>query len=172
MKIEQEISTWEKKLNQKLVDSFTIAFIRDQSVRRDNFDLYLLKLNDRKNGNLIKWTIENYGYPSIQKIGIFKRDDTIMPMLTFLSHLAESDYFPYLEETLLQYVKSGDCLPRDYATLIDRNKLKNNLVPIYAEYQGHDEIRDSIKVNMARKSIGLPGLIHRRQITKDFFKKK
>lgn len=95
-----------------------------------------------------------------------------MPMGNLLLHLSDSEiYFPYLKETLLHYVKSGECLPRDYATLIDRNNLNNNLIPKYAEYQGHDDIRDSIKVNAARKSIGLPGLIHRRQITNDFFKK-
>lgn len=106
-------------------------------------------------------------------MGLWGNSEVFLPMSNLLLHLSgDGVYYTYLKETLLQYVKSSDCPPHDYAGMIDRNNLNNNLAPTYAEYQAHGDIKDSIKVDVARKSIGLPRLIHRRQIAKDFFKKE
>lgn len=171
LQLESEVLNWKKGLNKKLIDSFSVAFIRDQAYRGNNYNEYLFKLNDKKNAALLKWTIENYGYPSLQKMGLWGNSEVFMPMDNLLLHLSDDDvYFPYLKEILLQYVKSGDCPPHGYAGMIDRHNLNNNLTPTYAEYQAHGDIKDSVKVDAARKSIGLPSLIHRRQINKDFQK--
>jgi hypothetical protein len=44
------------------------------------------------------WTIENYGYPSPQKIGITGNDGVFMPMLTFYeSYSNVPEYYPILK---------------------------------------------------------------------------
>ena len=153
------------------MDSFSVAFVCDQAFLGDNFYSNLIMLNDRKNAYLLKWTTKNYGYPWLQQIVAFGNEEVFMPVGNLLLHLSDYEDFIYVNETLLEYVKSGDWTPEDYAGMIDRNNLNNNLAPTYTVYQGHDDIRDSVKVDAARKSIGLPGFIHLRQFTKDFFKK-
>ena len=93
------IKNWNKNLNKTLIDSFKIALKRDQEERPTN--LKLVKKNVDKNARLLIWTFENYGFPSSDKIGWF-------PMLTFLTHMIESDKYPYFEKKLLEYVKSGE----------------------------------------------------------------
>lgn len=46
----------------------------------------------------MKWIFENYGYPSLQKIGS-------SPLLTLFSHFSASDEYPYFENKLKEYVK-------------------------------------------------------------------
>jgi hypothetical protein len=92
--------------------------------------------NDRINAKLLKWTIENYGYPSPQKIGLIGNNGVFMPMMTFLSHIGGDvpEYYPYFKKALLKYVKSGECSPREYATMIDRHEHENKREIIYGEY--------------------------------------
>lgn len=62
-----------KRLNQKLVDSFTVAFKRDQDSRIDSNYADINK-NDKKNAELLRWMFENYGFPDLQKIGLWNGD--------------------------------------------------------------------------------------------------
>lgn len=167
--VKEKVAQWKKSLNKKLVDSFTILFIRDQEKGRS--DVSLMKINDKRNAELLKWTFENYGYPSIQRIGLWGNKEILLPMSSLLSHMSFSEYYPYFEKKILEYVKSGDCPPHDYATMVDRHYLQvlKKDIP-YGVYRGHDDIQDSTKINYNRRSIGLPGLKHTRAITKDFFK--
>lgn len=169
IEVKQEIAQWKKGLNKKMMDSFTILFIRDQE--KDRSDSDLVKINDKKNAELFKWILENEGYPSVQKIGLWGNKGVFMPMSAFLSHMSFSDSYPYFEKKLLEYVKTGDCPPHDYANMVDRHYLqvlKKDI--LYGVYIGHNNIQDSIKINSNRKSIGLPSLKHTRAITIDFFK--
>jgi hypothetical protein len=56
-----------------------------------------------------KWTIENYGYPSTQKIGVWN-DGVFMPMLTFMSHMVVMFQNPYFKNVLL-VCEIGECSP-------------------------------------------------------------
>lgn len=152
------IKNWKRNLNKTLIDSFKIAFERDQEERPTN--LNLVKNNVEKNANLLMWTFEKYGFPSTEKIGW-------TPMLTLLTHMIESNKYPYFEKKILEYVKSGECPPRDYAMMIDYNSLfieKQNKT-IYG-FNG-SEIIDSTIINKNRKIIGLPSLLHSYKIRKD-----
>ncbi|WP_309762523.1 MULTISPECIES: hypothetical protein [unclassified Chryseobacterium] len=164
-----EIVEWRRdKLNRTLIDSFSVAFMRDREDRRS--DNELTDKNDRKNAELLKWTFENYGYPSLQKIGIIGNNDVFMPMLTLFSHMSRSEYYPYFKTKLLEYVKSGDCLPRDYATMVDRHRLYISKEEIlYGCYIDGTTQLDTLKINRNRKTIGLPSLKHSAKIRKDFF---
>lgn len=155
LSVENKIANSKNKMNKRLIDSFSIAFVRDQKEGRSD-SLTMVK-NDRKNARLLKWTIENYGYPSPQKIGVIGNDSVFMPMRTFLSHMSSvPEYYPYFKDKLLDYVKSGECSPQEYATMIDRNERDNNRELLYDQYFG--DFSDTVQVNRNRKSIGLKSL--------------
>ena len=153
LSVERKIATSKNNLNKRLIDSFSVAFVRDQQLGRLG-SLNTVK-NDRINARLLKWTIENYGYPSPQKIGIFGNDGVFMPMLTFVSHIGGDvpEYYPYFKKALLKYVKSGECSPNEYGTMIDRHEHLNKREIIYGEYLFN--FSDLKKVNRKRRSIGL-----------------
>lgn len=169
--IDQKVAQWKKKLNQKLVDSFTVAFKRDQDSRKNSNNEEMFK-SDRKNAELLKWMFEKEGFPSLQKIGLWN-GDFFMPSGPLLLHMADYDeYHQYFRTKILEYVKSGECPPRDYAAMIDRYYLHviKKDIP-YGVYQGYEKIKDTVQVNRNRKSIGLPSFKHNQAITRDFFKK-
>ncbi|MBP1165618.1 MULTISPECIES: hypothetical protein [unclassified Chryseobacterium] len=168
--VKQRIADWKKGLNKILVDSFSIAFTRDQAEGRRNFQL--MKKNDRINAQLLKWTFENYGYPSVQKIGLIGNDGVFMPMHPLFSHMAGEKEYPYFKAKMLEYIKSGDCIPKDYANMVDRHNLQISKEGIlYGMYLTYDAIVDTIKANQERKKIGIPSIQHSSKITKDYFKK-
>ncbi|WP_394674579.1 hypothetical protein [uncultured Chryseobacterium sp.] len=165
--VKNEVAKWKRNLNRTLIDSFSIAFIRDQQDHRNNVEL--MELNDNKNAKLLKWTFENYGYPSLQKIGLIGNNDVFMPMLTLFSLMSGSEYYPYFKTKLLEYVKSGDCLPRDYATMVDRHHLQFSKEEIlYGYYIGNSTHLDTLKINRNRKMLGLPSMQHSARIRQDF----
>ncbi|UKB84600.1 hypothetical protein LF887_02800 [Chryseobacterium sp. MEBOG06] len=161
--VQQKIKDWKSKLNKQLIDSFQVAFKRDQQGRP--FDTALTRKNVEKNARLFKWTFENFGFPSKDKIGSG-------PMLTLVSHMAESKaLYPYLQTKILEYVKSGDCPPLDYSMMVDAH----NFIPGQGTYYGMGRSFlkkiDSSTIDKQRKSLGLPTLKHTTIITKDFLKK-
>ncbi|MEG0928549.1 hypothetical protein [Chryseobacterium sp.] len=168
--VKQKISDWKKGLNKRLVDSFTVAFIRDQAEGR-KIPQIMVK-NDKINAQLLKWTFENYGYPSMQKIGLIGNHNVFMPLHPLFSHMIDSEEYTYLKAKMLEYIKSGDCVPRDYANMVDRHSLQvSKEGMVYGIYPSYDAVIDTIKVNRNRKSIGLPSFKHASKITKDFLKK-
>ncbi len=168
--VRKRIANWKKGLNRRLVDSFSVAFVRDQAENRENFQL--MEKNDRINAQLLKWTFENYGYPSVQKIGLIGNDGIFMPMHPLFSHMVDEKEYPYLKAKMLEYIKSGDCIPKDYANMVDRHNLQiSKEGTLYGIYLSYDAIVDTIKANQERKKIGIPSIKHSSKITKDYFKK-
>lgn len=168
--MEQEILEWKKRHNKKLIDSFSIAFKRDQDSRKNNLDIIK---NDKKNAEMLKWMFESEGFPSIQKIGLWN-NDLFIPVGPLLLHMADyGEYHQYFKTKILEYVKSGECPPRDYAAMMDRYSLYvlKKEAP-YGVYIRHEKIKDSIMVNRNRKSIGLPSLNHAQFIIKEKSKQK
>lgn len=166
LEVEERIAEWKKGLNKRLIDSFSIASLRDQEKHRR--DLVLQKKNDEKNEQLLLWTFTNYGYPSLQKIGVWGNNNTFMSMGTLLNHAADSKRYPYFKEKILDYVKSGECPPEDYAEMVDKHSLVTR-VPEYGTFS-NVPITDSIKVNKNRKNIGMPSLKHSKKIHDEYFK--
>jgi hypothetical protein len=157
IEVKQRIADWKKGLNKRLVDSFSIAFVRDQAEGRKNPQL--MEKNDRINEKLLKWTFENYGYPSMQKIGLIGNDGVFMPMHPLFSHMIDSKEYSYFKAKMLEYVKSGDCIPKDYANMVDRHDLQISKKEMpYGSYPNYTSIIDTVKVNRNRKNIGLPAL--------------
>jgi hypothetical protein len=77
-----------------------------------------------------------------------------------MSHIGGNvpEYYPYLKKTLLKYVKSGECSPSEYATMIDRYEYVNKREIIYGEYFWN--FSDIKKINRKRRSLGLKSLTH------------
>jgi hypothetical protein len=163
LRIEREVNNWKTNLNKVLIDSFKIALERDQQGR--HYDLPLVKKNVNKNASFLIWTFENYGFPTVDKIGWF-------PTPTFLSHMIESEKYKYFKEKIPEYIKKGECSPRDYAMLVDYGlQIIDKKEYTYYGVNGK-EIIDSTLVNRNRKSIGLPSLKHKAKIWKDLEPKK
>lgn len=159
--VEQKITEWKQGQDKKLVDSFRIALIRDQEGRP--LDTALTRKNLEKNANLLIWTFKNHGFPTPQKIGWF-------PMPTFISHMVESKKnYPFIKEKLLEYLKSGDFSPRDYARMVDTYLGSHNQITLYGFNM--IPVKDSVQINRNRKSLGIPSMKHSAQIRKDFYKK-
>ncbi|REC46743.1 hypothetical protein [Chryseobacterium pennipullorum] len=165
--MEREVAKWKKSLNKKMVDSFTVAFKRDQDSRKDsNHDNMIV--NDKKNAEMLKRMFENEGFPGLQKIGLYN-GDFFMPSGPLLLHLANyPEYHDYFKTKLLEYVKSGELPPRDYAAMMDRYNLQVlKTEPPYAIYTGSSTIKDSTIIDRNRKSIGLPRMKHSQAIIKE-----
>lgn len=159
--VEQKITEWEMGLDKKLVDSFRIGLIRDQKGRPE--DTALVRKNVEKNAQLLMWTFKNYGFPTQQKIGAF-------PMPTFTTHMVESKkHYPYIKEKLLEYVKSGDCPPRDYTRMDDTYLGFHKKITLYGFNML--PVKDSAQTDRNRKSLGIPSMKHSAKIRKDYFKK-
>lgn len=170
IEVKARMQNWKNSREKVLIDSLTTLFIRDQEGGRADVDIMMK--NDNKNALLMKWIFENYGFPSMDKVGIFGNNDVPMHLLTFFSHMAASDYYPYFETEMRKYVSSGHCLPRDYATMVDRHYLQIRKEDIlYGMYIGYDTVIDTTQVNINRKTVGLPTIEHSSRLRKDFFKK-
>lgn len=170
LEVEEKIDIWKKGLNRKLVDSFTVASSRDREKNRSDGKLSLL--NDKKNRQLFIWTFNNYGYPSRQKIGLWGNNDVFMTMDVLLNHIGGSgdESYGYFKEKILEYVKSGDCLPIDYALMIDKKAGTENAESVYGVLNFNGKKGDTVTIDRNRKKIGMPSLKHSKKIRDDFFK--
>lgn len=172
MQVEQKFQQWRKGLNQVLVDSFSVAFIRDQHNRNIK---ETVEMNDKKNAELLVWTLKNYGYPSKQKIGHLGREGQLMSMGTMLNHMAYTKYYEYFKTELLKYVKSGECTPRDYIEMVDKYQYVNNGPTMYGIFMRYNEANlnaaDSARIDKNRAAIGFPRMKTSMKIAKDFFDK-
>ncbi|MBL1223218.1 hypothetical protein JET18_20405 [Chryseobacterium sp. L7] len=169
--VEQKVLQWKKSLNKTLIDSFSIAFKRDQ--HNDRVGPYV-EMNDRKNAELLIWTFKNYGFPSRQKIGLYGNNEQFMYMGTLLNHMAGTKHYEYFKTKLLEYVRSGECTPRDYIEMVDKFQYIHYLHPIYGVYMHYDtnfSTEDSIRINRDRQAVGFPTFKQSSKITKDFQRK-
>lgn len=169
LEVEKEIDIWKKGLNRKLVDSFTVASLRD---RENNRQGKISLLNDKKNRQLLVWTFNNYGYPSLQKMGLWGNNDVFMPMNSLLNHIGGSGEksYDYFQKKILGYVKSGECIPLDYAFMIDKKAGTTNSESVYGVLYFNAKKGDTSTIDRNRKKIGMPSLKHSKKIHDDFFK--
>lgn len=165
---DQKVGEWKKNLNKQLIDSFTVAATRDQIGRPE--DTATVRKNVEKNARLFMWTFKEYGFPSQQKIGMMGNNGRGFFMPTLLTHMNESkNHYAFIKEKLLEYVKSGDLPPHDYALMDDAYMGNKKNITLY----GFNMIivKDSAEANRNRKAIGIPSMKHSSKIRKDFFKK-
>jgi hypothetical protein len=163
IEVKNEINKWKNSLNQTLLDSLSIAMIRDQK-NRSNRDSLIIA--DSKNAVLLKQIFEKNGYPSIYKVGFKGKNNTNINIPTIFLHMAESKDYENLKNKLYQFIKSGECPPNVYSTMVDRHKALFNKRILYGDY-GIIENIDSASLAKNRKALGLPSLQHYRKISRD-----
>lgn len=171
LEMERKFADWKRGLNKQLVDSFSIAFVRDQQHRQSDSVRSFRKFDDDRNADLLLWTFKNYGYPSLQKIGLYGNKEVFMPMDIILNHMAESEHYEYFKARLLDYIKSGECPPRDYIEMIEKHNKLYNKDTEYAIYYPSDYVLDSAKIDRNRKHIGFPGIKQWGKISIESWKK-
>lgn len=168
IEVKQKIADWKKDLNKRLIDSFSVAAVRDQLGRPS--DTTLVRKNEEKNAALLIWTFKKYGFPSIQEIGLVGNNGVAFHIPTLLTHMSESKlHYPYFKTKILEYVKSGDCLPRDYSMLVDSHEFSRKKVSYYGMGRSFQEKIDTVEIDRHRKSIGLPSIKHTEKLKKDYF---
>ena len=172
LEVEQKVSDWKKSLNRQLVDSFSIAFIRDQQNRQHDSLRSKRKGDDEKNTELLMWTFKDYGYPSMQKIGLYGNKEVFMPMGLLLNHMAESKQYDYFKIKLLDYIKSGELPPIDYMEMVDKHNWLFNKETKYGLFSHHYTVLDTAKINLNRKLIGFHGLKNRGKMMREDKKKE
>lgn len=171
--LKNEIEQWKSVLNQELIDSVLIAIKRDLEPKQGYYNKSLAYVNDLKNIKLLKWIFQHYGFPSQNKIGFEKELDLNNFFLNFgCSNIIDNNNnFEYLEKTLLNYVKSGDCPPNYYAQLIDCYFWeKSKRIPYATNIRLIDETVDTVWVDKNRKLIGLPSLHYQNILVNDYIK--
>lgn len=167
IQIEEKVAEWKKSLNKQLVDSFSIAFYRNSSVRTaEIIEKNSISKADKKNAELLLWTFKNFGYPSKQKIGLYGNNDIFMPMDNLLNHMSDTEHYPYFKTKILEYVKSGDCPVTDYLEMVERYTSRHKLE---SEYGMKGDINDTVKINRNRKLVGWPSYKHSNRIIKDYW---
>ncbi|MEI3791426.1 MULTISPECIES: hypothetical protein [Chryseobacterium] len=170
--VEQKVLQWKRGLNKILIDSFSIAFKRDQY--NDRIGPTVVK-DDKKNAELLIWTLKNYGFPSKQKIGLNGNNDQFMPMSILLNHMAGTEHYEYFRTKLLEYVRSGECTPREYIEIVDKYQYIHHLQTVYGIFNHFDApnftVSDSARIDKNRITVGFPTLKYSSKITKDFRKK-
>ncbi|KFF07974.1 hypothetical protein [Chryseobacterium luteum] len=170
--VERKVLQWKKGLNKILIDSFSIAATRDRYNDRVGPTVVI---DDKKNAELLIWTLKNYSFPSKQKIGLYGNNDVPIYMGIILNHMAGSEYYEYFRTKLLEYVKSGECTPRDYIEMIDKYQYIHYLEPVYGIFIHYNfpdfNASDSARIDRNRKAVGFPTLKQSSKITRDFQRK-
>lgn len=171
LEVENRFLKREEKYNKTLIDSFRVAIYRDQSTRKIEYNNET-KIADLKNINLFKWTLQNYGFPSTEKVGSI--DLWYAKSFYYSMFIHFHDYeeeYQFLEKELLKYIKSGECNPYVYAAMVDRHYKTyiDKTKSLYYVYPAaHEEKHiDSIRIDKNRNKIGLPSLKHTRLIPSD-----
>ena len=110
--------------------------------------------------------MENNRFPSEEKVGMRDGSDNSLSIHALILNLFIEDHqFDYLRENLPRFIKSGDFSPYDYAFLVD---LKISGIDQNSSFYGTSgNYTDTVKVNLKRKSIGLPSIFHADLIRKN-----
>lgn len=170
LQVLKKITKREEKFNKVLNDSFELAFYRDQHFRKDGYNV-LTRLNDLKNIELMKWTLKNYGFPSPIRIGPLRKNPYVDVQQALLIHVPPyNEAYHFYKKELLQYVKSGECDPYDYASMVDRHHTTyiDSSKSLYALYNFYElPPYDTLRIDKNRKKIGLRGLKHNSKVPRD-----
>lgn len=148
--IANHITKWDNT-NSVLLDSLRIVFKRFQ--KSENPDVFTK--DDELNEKFLTSTFKKYGYPSSAKITSWYNENEYVPISQLLFRMTLSPNFKSFRDRILEYVKSGDCSPQDYAEMIDKYNSENNLEPSYGFFIKNIPIKDTLAINKNRKLIGI-----------------
>ena len=169
LEVVRRIKLREQKYNKILNHSFQVAYYRDQHFRKDGYD-GLTKINDLKNIQLMKWTLQKYGFPSPEKIGPLKTgyEDIVFVLL---AHVSTYEAYHFYKKELYKYVMSGECNPKHYAMMIDRHiafQMESTKSDYGSKVNSNEPLPyDTLRIDKNRKLLGLMGMKHYSKVPKD-----
>jgi hypothetical protein len=158
-KFESEIDTVYRNLLYKM--NFD-----DQKVRiSGNTDSNEVRIVDFKNDSLLRLNLNRF--PTVQKVGSWKKlnhEDLNgnVSLDVVLIHLsAYENLFEYYDNRFLDYVRKGECLPKTYAHMKDKNNMIYHNESFYHFlFPSIKSMDDNLKkeIDNRRKKTGLPSI--------------
>lgn len=172
-KSKKDIEKWQKQYSSK-IDTFyryqlTTMNLNDQKVRNQkplNWD-EVAKI-DRQNDSILRQMINVISYPNFKNVGSFRKlneDERKVDLgvEVLLNHFTSSEEsFQFYNQILPNLIKKGECLPKDYAHLIDRYYTKNSKDSFFYFITFTHDFKNNpslVKIiNERRKKHGLPSI--------------
>lgn len=172
-KSKKDIEKWQKQYSSK-IDTFyryqlTTMNLNDQKVRNQkplNWD-EVAKI-DKQNDSILRQMINVIGYPNFKNVGSFRKlnedeKKVDLGVEVLLNHFTSSEEsFEFYNQTLPNHIKKGECLPKDYAHLIDRYYTKNSKDSFFYFITFNYDFKNNPSlvrvINERRKKNGLPSI--------------
>lgn len=120
---------------------------RDNIKRQDSLDY--------SNQVRLKEIFEEIGFPNYRLIGNFMVDKSFVDVNAILLHTKDTVRVSYFMPKVLEFVKKGEALPFNYASMYDQYLLYNGKEQYYGSYENPINIPIG-EVNRRRKLIGMP----------------
>lgn len=172
-KSKKDIEKWQKQYSSK-IDTFyryqlTTMNLNDQKVRNQkplNWD-EVAKI-DKQNDSILRQMINVIGYPNFKNVGSFRKlnedeKKVDLGVEVLLNHFTSSEEsFEFYNQILPNHIKKGECLPKDYAHLIDRYYTKNSKDSFFYFITFNYDFKNNPSlvrvINERRKKNGLPSI--------------
>lgn len=131
----------------------------DQQLNMTKFQDSMFRVNDER---LVE-IFEKYAYPNEQVVGNYGIDQIQADPTILLLHTDDSIRINYFIPKIKEFIKNGTCPPRTLGVMYDNLELFNDQPQTHGTYENDsggyaNMLSDISKVNINRKSIGLPTL--------------
>ena len=172
-KSKKNIEKWQKQYSSK-IDTFyryqlTVMNLNDQKVRNQKpINWEEIARVDRQNDSLLRKMINKVGYPNFKNVGSFRKlneseKKVDLGVEVLLNHFtSSSESFKFYNQILPTLIKKGECLPKDYAHLIDRYYTKNSQDSFFYFITFNYDFKNNPSlvrvINERRKKHGLPSI--------------
>jgi len=172
-KSKKDIEKWQKQYNSKIDTSYryqlTIMNLDDQKVRNQKpVNWEGVAKVDKQNDSILRQMINEIGYPNFKNVGSFRKlneseKKVDLGVEVLLNHFTSSEEsFKFYNQILPNLIKKGECLPKDYAHLIDRYHTKNNKDSFFYFITFNYDFKNNSSlvkiINERRKENGLPSI--------------
>lgn len=172
-KSKKDIEKWQKQYSSKIDTSYryqlTTMNLNDQKVRNQKpINWGEVTKIDKQNDSILRQMINKVGYPNFKNVGSFRKLNESerkvdLGVEVLLNHFTSSEEsFEFYNQTLPNHIKKGECLPKDYAHLIDRYYTKNSKESFFYFITFNYDFKNNptmVKlINERRKKNGLPSI--------------
>ena len=176
-KSKKDIEKWQKQYSSK-IDTFyryqlTTMNLNDQKVRNQKpINWEEVAKIDKQNDSILRQMINVIGYPNFKNVGSFRKlnedeKKVDLGVEVLLNHFTSSEEsFEFYNQILPNHIKKGECLPKDYAHLIDRYYTNNSKDSFFYFITFNYDFKNNptmVKlINERRKKNGLPSIEYER----------
>jgi hypothetical protein len=131
--------------------------VREDSEKDDSLEkFYQMEETDEQNASRILEIIKEFGFPNLKLYG-YDNQLSLFGLSALFLHISD---VRNIEDTVLQWVKQGECSPSLYGLIIDRKTMlvQGTKKSLYAAYSNtkDEQIEDIEHLDERRMSIGMP----------------